>query len=240
MQPDSMDPASWIGKQIGNYRLTRVLGRGGMGMVFEGIHDGVMGRAAIKILRPDVSRHSDTTARFFNEARAANAILHPGIVRIFDCGVSDSDVAYLTMEFLEGESLRSRLAKYHTIPTKTALRTARQIASALAAAHAKQIIHRDIKPDNAPAVVRVAKTSQPLRAGRTEVGRISKPRRQWVFIHARFGFGKRSEYDRHDERCCVLNRMQAKEFPDGRRQLESAIVAGLTEEWRTYGYRKMV
>ncbi len=117
-------------------------------MVFEAMHDGVMGRAAIKILRPDVSSRTDTTARFFNEARAANAIQHPGIVRIFDCGVSDSDVAYLTMEFLEGESLRTRLAKYHTIPIKTALRTARQIASALAAAHAKQIIHRDIKPDN--------------------------------------------------------------------------------------------
>ena len=147
MQPEGFDAAAWIGKQIGNYRLVKVVGRGGMGLVFEAVHEGVMGRAAVKILRPDVTTRPDTTARFFNEARAANAIQHPGIVRVFDCGVMDDGVAYLTMEFLDGESLRSRLAKYHSLPVKAALRTARQIASALAAAHSKDIIHRDIKPD---------------------------------------------------------------------------------------------
>lgn len=118
-----------------------------MGMVFEAVHDGVMGRAAIKILRPDVTSRPDLTARFFNEARAANAILHPGIVRIFDCGFTESGVAYLSMEYLEGESLRTRLARERQLPTQTALRIARQIASALAAAHRAHIIHRDVKPD---------------------------------------------------------------------------------------------
>ncbi len=94
------------------------------------------------------SGKSPVEARFFNEARAANAILHPGIVRIFDCGFTESGVAYLSMEYLEGESLRTRLARERQLPTQTALRIARQIASALAAAHRAHIIHRDVKPDN--------------------------------------------------------------------------------------------
>ena len=148
MQAESPEALTWIGQVIGNHRLVRVLGRGGMGMVFEAVHEGVLGRAAIKILRPDVTSRTDVTTRFFNEARAANAVQHPGIVRIFDCGFTESGVAYLSMEFLEGESLRSRLNKLRQLPTKTALRVARQIASALAAAHRVHIIHRDLKPDN--------------------------------------------------------------------------------------------
>ncbi len=147
MQAESPEALTWIGQVIGNHRLVRVLGRGGMGMVFEAVHEGVLGRAAIKILRPDVTSRTDVTTRFFNEARAANAVQHPGIVRIFDCGFTESGVAYLSMEFLEGESLRSRLNKLRQLPTKTALRVARQIASALAAAHRVHIIHRDLKPD---------------------------------------------------------------------------------------------
>jgi serine/threonine-protein kinase len=148
MQAESPEPETWIGQKIGNHRLVRVLGRGGMGMVFEAVHDGVLGRAAIKILRPDVTSRADVTTRFFNEARAANSVNHPGIVRIFDCGFTEAGVAYLSMEFLEGESLRTRLAREHQLPVKTALRIARQIASALFAAHRVNIIHRDLKPDN--------------------------------------------------------------------------------------------
>ena len=141
------EPETWIGQKIGSHRLLRVLGRGGMGMVFEAVHEGVLGRAAIKILRPDVTSRADVTTRFFNEARAANSVNHPGIVRIFDCGFTEAGVAYLSMEFLEGESLRARLARDHQLPVKTALRIARQIASALAAAHRVNIIHRDLKPE---------------------------------------------------------------------------------------------
>lgn len=159
MQAEAPEVSTWIGKHIGNHRLVRVLGRGGMGMVFEAVHEGVLGRAAIKLLRPDVTSRTDVTTRFFNEARAANAVQHPGIVRIFDCGFTESGVAYLSMEFLEGESLRARLARVRQLPTKVALRIARQIASALAAAHRVHIIHRDIKPDNQSAVVHRAETS---------------------------------------------------------------------------------
>ncbi len=76
---------SWIGQLIGNYRLVRLLGEGGMGMVFEAVH-GVGGKAAIKILRPEISCRRTWRLASSMRARAANAIQHPGIVRVFDCG----------------------------------------------------------------------------------------------------------------------------------------------------------
>jgi serine/threonine protein kinase len=142
------DAQSWLGQNIGNYRLVRLLGEGGMGMVFEAVHDGVGGKAAVKILRAEVSARADLAARFFNEARAANAIQHPGIVRIFDCGYTQSNAAFLTMEFLEGDSLRSRLERAVRLPLSDVMRIGRQLGSALVASHRKGIIHRDLKPDN--------------------------------------------------------------------------------------------
>lgn len=137
-----------IGQQIGNYRLVKLLGSGGMGMVYEAVHDGIGGRAAIKVLRPEIALHKEATQRFFSEARAANLISHPGIVHIFDCGYAASGTAYLAMEFLEGESLRQRLERLRTLTVSEAIRIARQVASALHAAHQCGVIHRDLKPDN--------------------------------------------------------------------------------------------
>ena len=88
-----------IGQQIGNYRLVRLLGSGGMGMVYEAVHDGIGGRAAIKVLRPEVAISKDATQRFFSEARAANLIAHPGIVHIFDCGYTASGGVSLRWNF---------------------------------------------------------------------------------------------------------------------------------------------
>ena len=144
----SPDAQSWIGQLIGNYRLVRLLGEGGMGMVFEAVHDGVGGKAAVKILRPEISMQANLAARFFNEARAANAIQHPGIVRVFDCGYTQNRAAYLTMEFLAGESLRSRLDRARKLSLADTVRLGRQIVSALVASHRTGIVHRDLKPDN--------------------------------------------------------------------------------------------
>ena len=137
-----------IGEYIGNYRLTRLIGEGGMGMVYQAVHDGVGGLAAIKILRPEVAQKKDATTRLFNEARAANSIPHPGIVRIFDCGYTSQGVAYLAMEYLAGESLRARIDRERSLTSSDALHIARQIASVLQAAHSRQVVHRDLKPDN--------------------------------------------------------------------------------------------
>ena len=86
--------------------------------------------------------------RFFNEARAANLVQHPAIVRVFDYGTTSTGTAYLAMEFLEGESLRARMMRERTLSEAVTIRIGRQIASGLAAAHASQVIHRDLKPEN--------------------------------------------------------------------------------------------
>ncbi|MFO0577298.1 MAG: serine/threonine-protein kinase [Polyangia bacterium] len=137
-----------IGQSIGKYRIVRQLGEGGMGMVYEGIREDIGARAAIKVLRPDFAQHEETAARFFNEARAVNIIKHPAIVRIFDYGQLESGVAYLAMELLEGETLRSRIQRTGRLSEADSIRLGRQIASGLAAAHSKQIVHRDLKPEN--------------------------------------------------------------------------------------------
>jgi eukaryotic-like serine/threonine-protein kinase len=131
---------------IGNYLLDRELGRGGMGIVYAATHR-VLGRpAAIKLLLAD-SHRDDRIQRFFNEARAAMAIRHPGVVEVYDVGIANDGRPYLAMELLAGGTLTSRLAR-GPLPLRIAVDYARQIADALAAAHAVNIVHRDLKPDN--------------------------------------------------------------------------------------------
>jgi serine/threonine protein kinase len=134
--------------RIGNYRVIRQLGEGGMGVVYEAVREDIGVRAAIKVLRLEFARHPEIAARFFQEARAANLIQHPGIVRIFDYGQLPSGSAYLAMEYLDGESLRARLLTEERLSEAVTLRIGRQIASALATAHASQVVHRDLKPEN--------------------------------------------------------------------------------------------
>lgn len=137
-----------IGQFIGNYKIVRKIGAGGMGSVFEAVHQQIGSHAAIKVLLPTHTENQDMRTRFFNEARAVNIVQHPGIVRIFECGSLPDGSAFIVMEYLEGETLRARLRKAGGRLDGQSLLLARQIASALAAAHAKGIIHRDLKPDN--------------------------------------------------------------------------------------------
>jgi serine/threonine protein kinase len=137
-----------VGQIIGKYRVVRLLGEGGMGVVFEGVRDDIGGRAAVKLLHAELARNTDVATRFFNEARAANLIDHPSIVRIFDYGTLPDGRAYLSMEYLEGEALSSRIRRLRRIGQSEVLRLGRQIAAALAAAHEKRVIHRDLKPAN--------------------------------------------------------------------------------------------
>jgi tRNA A-37 threonylcarbamoyl transferase component Bud32 len=135
------------GATIGQYRVTGLIGQGGMGAVYAGEHT-LLGRpAAIKVLLPELSRKQDVVMRFFNEARAATAIRHPGIVEIYDFGWTPDGAAFIVMERLDGEALADRLARGR-LAWPAAFAVARQIAGALAAAHAKGIVHRDLKPDN--------------------------------------------------------------------------------------------
>jgi serine/threonine protein kinase len=137
-----------IGQLIGNYRVVRQLGQGGMGTVYEAMHEQIQRRAAIKVLRPEISQDRQVAQRFFNEARAVNIVDHPGMVEVFDFGHLPDGTAYIVMELLKGESLSARLKRTGASLGADALRLTRQVAAALAAAHAKGIIHRDLKPDN--------------------------------------------------------------------------------------------
>jgi serine/threonine protein kinase len=137
-----------VGQLIGNYRIVRQLGEGGMGVVYEAVRDDIGSRVAIKVLRQELALHAETAARFFNEARAANLIDHPGIVKVLDYGQLSSGAPYLAMEFLRGESLHQRLLRERQLSEPETIRLGRQIAAALAAAHAKEVIHRDLKPEN--------------------------------------------------------------------------------------------
>ncbi len=137
-----------IGRTLGSYTIERRLGAGGMGTVYQARHQVIGRRAAVKLLNPEHARNADTVQRFFNEARAAAAIEHPGIVDVLDVGTGPDGEAYLVMELLDGESMADRLVRAGALPAATVVRLLRQIAAALAAAHERGIVHRDLKPDN--------------------------------------------------------------------------------------------
>ncbi len=142
-----MDPI--VGTQIGQYRVNRPIGNGGIGSVFEATHQQIGRRVAIKVLRAEHARNQETVTRLFNEARAVNRVEHPGLVQIFDCDYLPDGRAYLVMEYLHGETLTQRMAgSGGRLGSTTALRIAYQLASILAATHSANIVHRDLKPGN--------------------------------------------------------------------------------------------
>jgi len=134
------------GRRLGRYEIRSVLGAGGMGEVYLA-HDTTLQRpAAIKLLPGDVSAHPERLARFQREALAVSSLNHPNILTIYEIG-SEEGLHFIAAEFIEGESLRERIRRGNVAVRET-LDIAIQIASALSAAHAAGIIHRDIKPDN--------------------------------------------------------------------------------------------
>jgi len=137
-----------IGVIVGTYRITHELGSGGMGVVYAAEHVVLRSKAAVKVLQPRHSSDKEVVTRFFNEARAATRIRHPGIVSVFDFGNHESGSAYLVMELLEGETLAQRIKRGGKMPWRTALVMLRQTAGALEAAHQAGIVHRDLKPHN--------------------------------------------------------------------------------------------
>ena len=132
-----------IGQRIGTYRIVRELGRGGMGSVYEAVREDIGRRVAIKVLLAQHSADPQVAARFFLEARAVSIINHPGLVSIHEHGMTPDGLAYLVMEFLDGKTLRQRIAEGPPL-LSASLPLIAQAAQALAATHQKQIVHRDI------------------------------------------------------------------------------------------------
>ena len=145
--------ASLIKRTIGNYRVTRLLGEGGMGVVYLAQHPVIGRKVAIKLLHVALARDQDIVSRFFNEARAIHMIAHANIVEILDFGQTTDGQPYFIMEFLEGEALSEAVARGPMTPEEVEA-IGVQMCRALWAAHAKGIVHRDLKPHNVQLVPR--------------------------------------------------------------------------------------
>lgn len=134
---------------LGKYRLVKKLGAGGMGAVFEAVHEQIGKHVAVKVLHQDLTQKPELVARFTREAQAAAAIGHKAIIDIYDIGNSSDGSLFLVMEFLQGQNLAQALQQAgRPLDVNHALYVACQVLSALHSAHDKGIIHRDLKPDN--------------------------------------------------------------------------------------------
>ncbi len=138
-----------VGAQLdGRYRIERLIGKGGMGRVYLAHHIVIEKAVAIKVLRAEVAADKGVAKRFVREARAASRVGHPNIVDVTDFGTTKEGLTYQVMEYLEGQTLTELMRESGIIPRHRALQIIAQIARALGAAHAKEVVHRDLKPDN--------------------------------------------------------------------------------------------
>jgi serine/threonine-protein kinase len=135
------------GADIGGYVIDGEIGKGGMGFVYSATHPVIGKRAAIKVLKPEVSKSPIVVERFIQEARAVNQIGHPNIVDVFAFGALSDGRSYFVMEWLKGESLRTRMKRERMTIAEVG-HVVESVGIALEAAHEKGIVHRDLKPDN--------------------------------------------------------------------------------------------
>ena len=145
--PPAPPPAGELapGTRIGDYLIEEKVGQGGMGSVYRSVHPVIGKYAAVKVL--DLGAEQYNIERFLDEARVVNQIGHPNIVDVFAFGETPDGRSYLVMEWLRGESLRGRMDR-STIPLPELCDIIRPLSRALQAAHDKNVIHRDLKPDN--------------------------------------------------------------------------------------------
>jgi len=136
-------------RNLGRYRLKRRIASGGMGDVWVAHHPGLKRDVAVKILRPEEqTRSASAQARFEREVHATAELAHPNTVRVFDYGVTEDGLWYYVMELLEGETLTAHVERFGPLPPARAVHIVGQAARAIAEAHERGIVHRDIKPDN--------------------------------------------------------------------------------------------
>ncbi len=134
-------------QSIGRYQLLRVIGRGGMGVVYLALDPILQRLAAIKVLSPHLSSDETVIARFINEARIAASLQHPNIVTVYEAG-QDGDFVFMAMEYVEGQDLATLLRERGRLHPDEAIAILKAIASALDYAHQRGVIHRDVKPSN--------------------------------------------------------------------------------------------
>ncbi|MBA4032588.1 MAG: hypothetical protein C0478_17110 [Planctomyces sp.] len=142
-----VDPA-YLGR-MSHFDISRVIGRGGMGVVLEAFDTHLQRAVAIKVLDPELASNETARLRFCREARAAAAITHEHVVSLHHVEKSENgDLPFLVMQLVQGTTLEARIAKEHKLPVREIVRIGMQVAAGLAAAHAEGLIHRDVKPGN--------------------------------------------------------------------------------------------
>src|SRR5579883_387344 len=147
-----------VGLRVGSFVIEERLGAGGMGSVYRGVQPEIGKRVAIKFLADEFNANPNVVARFFQEAKAVNVIGHENIVDIFDFGRTAEGRNYFVMELLEAPSLERVLDDEKALATSRTVDIARQVASALTAAHSRGIVHRDLKPENVFLIRRAGRT----------------------------------------------------------------------------------
>ncbi len=149
MSGDGERSGPLVGTVLENaYRLTRLIGEGGMGSVYEAIQLKLGKRVAVKVMARDLAANREALARFRREAEVTSQLGHPHIVHLNDFGTAPSGEPFLVMECLDGEDLDHRIRRVGRLPLATVVHIVKQVASALAATHAKGVVHRDLKPAN--------------------------------------------------------------------------------------------
>jgi tRNA A-37 threonylcarbamoyl transferase component Bud32 len=138
-----------VGRTVaGRYKVIKLLGEGGMGQVYLAEHSAIEKRIALKVLRAEYAHKGEIVTRFQQEAISASRIKHPNVLDVFDFGQLENGCFYLAMEFLDGNDLADELQRSRVLTAPRALPIALQICRALSAAHAKGVVHRDMKPEN--------------------------------------------------------------------------------------------
>jgi serine/threonine protein kinase len=137
-----------VGDTAGTYRLTEVIGQGGMGCVYRAVHTELGRTAAIKVLEPHLTEDAQYVSRFLHEAKIVSALKHPNIVEVFDfVETEDPRRVAFVMELLTGSTLTETVAQ-RALTLEETLAVGLQLCSALQAVHAEGVVHRDLKPDN--------------------------------------------------------------------------------------------
>ena len=139
-----------IGSSVGNYRVVSKLGAGAMATVYLAEHPRINKKVAIKVINQELATSKEMVSRFMTEARAASQIGHDHIVDILDFGQSPEGENFMIMEYLEGQTISSRIRAAVRLDVMTALHITAQVVDALQTAHAKGVIHRDGKPAPVP------------------------------------------------------------------------------------------
>ncbi|HTU45282.1 MAG TPA: serine/threonine-protein kinase [Bryobacteraceae bacterium] len=132
---------------VGRYRVIELLGRGGMGEVYRAADLALEQTVALKFLPCDASRDKRLLQLFHNEARVARQVTHPNVCRVYDIGETDG-LPFISMEYVDGEDIAALLHRIGSLPPTKALEITRELFAGLAAAHARGVIHRDLKPHN--------------------------------------------------------------------------------------------